>query len=314
MSFAEDVRAGMLAAQKYIPSRYFYDETGDRIFQDIMKMPEYYLTRAEYEILERQSGAILKKAFSHSRAVNIVELGAGDGTKTRLLIKAAFQISQDVQYVPVDISPSVLVQCEMRLREEFINLKINSVAAEYFSALKKLSQEKAKNRLILFLGSNIGNFNPTDRLRFTSELFESLNPGDRVLIGFDLKKDPRKILAAYNDKAGHTRDFNLNLLRRINRELGGNFNLEQFSHFPTYDPLSGRAISFLVSNVAQKVRIEQLDQEFEIQKGESIHTEFSQKFDRDMIKELAAHSGFTVLENFCDSEKLFVDSLWAKDQ
>lgn len=310
-SFARDVSEGLKATPKYLPSRYFYDAQGDRLFQKIMAMPEYYLTRAEYEIFEGQSEAILQ-AIQPKGKINLVELGAGDGYKTKVLLRHMLQEKVDFTYYPVDISQNVLDILRKDLSQSLPQLAVHGLNCEYFEALKQLDHLDDSPRVLLFLGGNIGNFTAERARRFYSELSAHLRPGDRILSGIDLKKDPRVILRAYNDEAGITRAFNLNLLERINRELGGDFRLENFEHFPNYDPVSGECRSYLISKVDQEVQIEALNQKFYFARSEPIHTEISKKYSRAEIEELAVNTGFRAARHFVDQREYFVDSLWEK--
>jgi uncharacterized SAM-dependent methyltransferase len=220
-------------------------------------------------------------------------------------------VEQDARftYRPIDISDNAISSLTENLLKELPGLHVAGIRNEYFSAIKALENASTRN-VVLFLGSNIGNFTDDRAVVFLSELNEALHPGDMVLIGFDLKKDPRKILAAYDDSSGVTAAFNLNLLDRINRELGGNFDLDAFSHYPVYDPISGQARSYLISRKQQTVQIG--EHSFEFRPWEPIHMEISRKFDPYETDALAAASGFTVVEHFFDSERNFLDTLWKK--
>ncbi|MDN4166435.1 L-histidine N(alpha)-methyltransferase [Cytophagales bacterium LB-30] len=308
--FAEEVRKGLSAHPKYLPSRYFYDAVGDALFQQIMNMPEYYLTRSEFHVLSGQKEAIAR-AWAHS-SFDLIELGAGDGYKTKVLLRHFLDKQMDFRYLPIDISANVLQILEQSLQEELPELRMLTIEDEYFQALSHLSNYSERPKLILFMGSNIGNFTPEEATDFMGQLSASMRQGDGLLIGFDLKKSPHQILAAYNDAGGITRNFNLNLLKRINRELGGDFALDQFEHFPIYDPELGAAKSYLVSKQEQEVYIEALDEAFAFERAESIYTEISQKFSLQDIKTMAERHGFEVKGQFFDEQRWFVDSLWIK--
>ena len=221
--FAADIEAGLSANPKALSSKYFYDETGSRIFQAIMEMPEYYLTNAEYDIFKGQAAEILKAIDPEGKGFHLLEFGAGDGYKTKVLLKHFLEQKVGFDYLPIDISRPILDELEAALNAEMPELDVSPKTGEYFSVLEELSGVDTRQKVILFLGSNIGNFNKDVAIRFLSTMASKMNTGDKLLIGMDLKKDPHVILKAYNDPHGHTRDFNMNLLVRINRELGGRF-------------------------------------------------------------------------------------------
>jgi len=312
MGFAEDVNAGLGADQKYIPSRYFYDAEGDRLFQEIMKLPEYYLTDCEYEIFSTRGVDILKAFSEGALSFDLLEFGAGDGFKTRILLKRLLDWGADFRYVPIDISGDVLKELKLRLSDELPALEVAPRNAEYFKALEEVQSESERPKLVLFIGSSIGNFSEDRIHRFLSELFRKSKSGDQILLGCDLKKDPHTVIRAYNDPAGITKAFNLNVLRRINRELGGDFVLESFEHYPYYDPESGLAKSYLVSKMQQTVELKQLGKTFHFDKGECIHTEISRKFAISDIEKYFAAAGFDVVEHFYDCKHYFVDTLAKK--
>lgn len=309
--FAKDVHEGLSAPQKFLSSRYFYDAKGDKIFQQIMNMPEYYLTGCEYEIFDRQKDAILE-AIHPGKKFNLVELGAGDGYKTKLLLRHFLDKKIDFEYFPVDISGDVLKSLKADLAENFEGLKVTLLNYEYFTALEKLNDLNDSPKVILFLGSNIGNFTPERASAFFEKLNHVMLPGDKLLSGIDLKKNPNTILKAYNDPAGITRSFNLNLLERMNRELGANFDLDYWDHFPTYDPFTGECRSYLMSCRQQEVTIKATGSTYSFRDNEPVHMEISRKYRIDQIEDLAQRTGFEVLEHFTDSRNYFVDSLWEK--
>lgn len=309
--FAKDVHEGLSAPQKFLSSRYFYDAKGDKIFQQIMNMPEYYLTGCEYEIFDRQKDAILK-AIHPGKKFNLVELGAGDGYKTKLLLRHFLDKKIDFEYFPVDISGDVLKSLKADLAKNFEGLKVTLLNYEYFTALEKLNDLDDSPKVILFLGSNIGNFTPERASAFFEKLNHVMLPGDKLLSGIDLKKNPNTILKAYNDPAGITRSFNLNLLERMNRELGANFDIDYWDHFPTYDPFTGECRSYLMSCRQQKVTIAATGHTYSFRDNEPVHMEISRKYRIDQIEDLAQRTGFEVLEHFTDSKRYFVDTLWEK--
>ena len=270
-----------------------------------MATPEYYLTNAEQEIFQEQSKTITRQ---FAPGADIVELGAGDGSKTRLLLAEHLERGAFC-YLPIDISGNSLAGLQQRMLEWLPGLEVIPVVGEYLEALDFLPVQSSR-RVFMFLGSNIGNFTPAHAVEFFADISGHMNAEDRLLIGFDLKKDPQVILAAYNDAAGHTRAFNLNLLLRINRELGGDFNLDQFEHYSCYDPQSGAAKSYLVSRRQQKVYLRKLEKSFEFIAGECIFMEISQKYSLTELQELAFQSGFDVSACFTDTHGYFADQIW----
>lgn len=311
--FAEDVEKGLSAPQKYIPSKYFYDAKGDVLFQRIMHLPEYYLTAAEFEIFKYQSQEIIRKA-AFKQPVQLIELGAGDGLKTKLFLKEMMEMGIDFTYYPIDISKNVLWHLEKGLKYELgLELKIEPIVGDYFDALQSESlSDKNKQKLILFLGSSIGNFDRESGNTFLYNLAKRMNPTDMLMVGFDLKKNPKIIADAYNDSQGVTRDFNLNLLVRMNHELDADFNLDAFAHYPLYDPECGAAKSYLVSKKKQQVFIGTLGRFFSFEKGETIFTEISRKYSEEDIEKMVSYAGLKVKDNFYDSKYYFTDVLMYK--
>lgn len=312
-AFAADVAAGLGAENKRLHSRYFYDADGDRLFQAIMASPEYYLTDCEYEIFERQ-GDVIARSLAVAGALEIDELGSGDGHKTRLLLDALHRNDAAFTYRPIDISANSLRMLSRRLRKTRPWLKMKPIHADYVQLLNSgelpPSAPTGPHRVILFLGSNLGNYTQAEALRFLRLVRGTLHNRDALMIGLDLQKDPAVIKAAYNDAAGNTRAFNLNLLSRINRELGGNFELSNFFHAPEYDAGSGAARSFLVSRKTHDVHIAALGRDFHFLEGERIFTEISQKYSRAQIAGLAAGAGFRVGREYYDSRHYFTDQIW----
>lgn len=307
--FRRDVIVGLLSTPKRLSSKYFYDQRGDKLFQQIMKSREYYLTKCETEIFVTRTkdlaGAISEV---NDEPFDLIELGVGDGTKSRYLLDELLKNKGDFNYLPIDISGNVLLQLERSL-SDLEGLKINCLAGEYLSMLREASQLSDNRKVILFLGANIGNMDMDEARHFCAQVRNLLQPGDLFVIGFDLKKNPKTILAAYNDRNGITREFNLNLLERINTELDGDFNLHQFSHYPMYDPHTGACKSYLVSKAEQTVRVGEACISF--REGEWIFMEISQKYSVDDIRQLANNSGFSVQKYFTDSMEWFIDSIWS---
>lgn len=309
-SFAEDVLAGLTSTPKSLSSKYFYDDEGSRLFMEIMKLPEYYLTRSEFEIFSEQTQEIFDAFSAGQDEFDLIELGAGDGTKTAVLIEHFLRQPVKFRYTPIDISQEAIDSLSAKFEKAFPSLAIEKRTGDYFRILETLKDSSSKRKIILFLGSNIGNFNPEQAVEFFKHLRAVINENDLLFIGFDLQKDPHVILDAYDDAQGVTAAFNLNLLRRINRELGANFDLENFSHYAVYRPVECAARSFLISREKQSVFIEALNRSFDFEKWEAIFMEISQKYTLTMIEELARESGFTIERNFFDSQSFYTDSLW----
>jgi L-histidine Nalpha-methyltransferase len=309
-ALAEETLEGLSSSPKYLSSKFFYDENGSKIFQKIMRMPEYYLTNSEFEIFSEQAYTIIKSFSSEKEAIELIELGAGDGIKTKLLIKELFRRNIKFRYIPIDISEEVLFGLASNFKNEFEALEIDARPGDYFDMMEELGKISDTPKVILFLGSNIGNYSHEESVRFFKHLRQIIHDQDRLFIGFDLKKDPKVILEAYNDSNGYTAEFNLNLLRRINNELGANFDLSKFRHAPYYDPEGGAAKSYIVSTEDQEVYISELDKYFRFNKWEAIYTEMSQKYDVQMIDKLAKKAGFIVEKNFTDSKGYFMNSVW----
>ncbi|MFW5874635.1 MAG: L-histidine N(alpha)-methyltransferase [bacterium] len=306
--FAQDVLCGLSLQQKSLPCKYIYDDFGTELFSRIMTLPEYYPAECEAEILENQGVAIAKKAGEGP--LNLVELGAGDGSKTRILVKSFIKAGISFTYVPIDISRAAVSRCEEHICRDFPDLRPRGMVSDYFEGLRWLSGQKQGRNVVLFLGSTIGNFTPKAATSFLADLCRSLNPGDMVLIGFDLVKDTDVMVRAYNDARGLTEQFNKNILARINRDLGGTFDLDCFRYFSGWDPASGGIQSYLISRRMQKVRIEALSETFAFRSGEAIHTESSYKFTLPQVRKMAAHSGFSISGRYPDSRSWFADFLF----
>ncbi|MCK5701693.1 MAG: L-histidine N(alpha)-methyltransferase [Cyclobacteriaceae bacterium] len=308
-TFAKEVDDGLSAYNKSLPSRYFYDSKGDDLFVKIMNMPEYYLTDAELEIFNCQTNELIQSFGMNGEHFEVVELGAGDGLKVIKLLK---QLNgHNFTYAAIDISVNAIEKLKTRLLDEIPGLDFDGQQGEYFDVLDSLKDVGKK--VILFLGSNIGNLTDSLAHKFMGKISESMNPHDKLMIGFDLKKDPEVIENAYNDPHGYTREFNLNLLRRINRELGGDFSVEKFEHAPEYHSDSGAALSYLVSLEEQSVYIQATGTSYDFKKGERIHTEISRKYDLETIHKIAKDTGLIVRKTFYDSRNYFIDVLFEKE-
>lgn len=311
--FALDVLEGLSERPKRLSSRWFYDERGSELFARIMDVPQYYLTDCEREILEQHAAAIV--APMARKPFNLVDLGAGDGRKTSLLLSHLADAGADVTYVPIDISEPAIASLVKRIRTTLPRVEVRGLVSEYANGLRWLrAQPNPRPNLVLLLGSNIGNFNKSQARAFLRRLWSALAAGDHVMVGFDLKKDIDLLLSAYNDPQGITKAFNLNLLSRINRELGGDFDVDRFRHFATYDVFSGAMESYLVSLEAQTVFIEEIGVSFEFEPWEPIHTEYSYKYLETDIDQLAAASGFTIVNKLFDRRRWFTDAVFRAEK
>jgi dimethylhistidine N-methyltransferase len=308
--FATDVLEGLSARPKHLSSKYFYDDEGSRLFQEIMKLPEYYLTGCELEIFETKADEIFNSFANGSNAFDLIELGAGDGTKTAVLVSHFLERNADITYSPIDISQEALDALSAKFSSEFPTLRMETKKGDYFHILQTLKNGGGRRKVLMFLGSNIGNFTREQSVDFFCDLREVMNPNDLLFIGFDLQKDPHVIANAYDDAAGVTAAFNLNLLTRINRELGANFDLGKFAHYANYRPIEGSARSYLISREKQEVRINALDRSFFFDQWEAMFMEISQKYTINMISGLANASGFEIKQNFFDRRDYYCDSLW----
>ncbi len=290
-SFGEAVQTGLGRDPKRLPCRFLYDEAGSLLFEEICDLPEYYLTRAEREILVRRAAEI---AALFAEPITLAELGSGSSSKTRLLIEAFLRQHGRLRYVPLDISRSILETSALALLERYGSLEIRAIASDYARGLRHVRAETQRRKLIVWLGSTIGNLGRQEAAGFLGSVRQSLAPADRMLVGIDLRKDPAALEAAYDDAQGVTARFSLNLLERINRELGGRFDVKHFRHRAVYHEPEGRVAIEVVSTRAQSVRVEDLDLELEFAAGEAIHIEDSFKYSAQEIEALAGAAGLRV--------------------
>jgi L-histidine Nalpha-methyltransferase len=297
-SFRDAVFAGLGSEPKTLPCKFFYDERGSALFEEICRLPEYYLTRTEIAILEQYAGAIAAWIGPHCR---LIELGSGASIKVRILLRA---LQTPAAYVAVDISGEWLREAAGALAADFPGLPVVAVCADYTRAfpLPPLPGPPGK-RVGFFPGSTIGNFEPDAVVRFLRHCAELLGAGGEMLIGADLKKDPAILNAAYNDSAGKNAAFNLNLLARINRELGGDIDVDRFAHVAFYNAEAGRMELYLESRAAQSAAI--AGRRFQFAAGERIHSENSYKYSVDDFRALAARAGFRPIETWTDPDRLF---------
>lgn len=308
--FKKHVEEGLSAKQKKLSSMYFYDDEGSRIFQEIMAMPEYYLTNAELENFQNHAEGIIA-SLGFQNGFNLIELGAGDGEKTAELIQALLAKNMPFTYTPIDISEEANRLLSHKLKSAFPDLKLEPKTGDYFEVLATISDHPLPS-LVLFLGSNIGNYVDQTRIGLLQLLEKNMKANDAVLIGVDLKKNPNKIRAAYYDSHGITKRFNLNLLQRINRELDANFDLNKFDFYCYYNPLDGELRSFIVSLCNQEVRINAIGKTFTFTDGECIWTELSKKYDLEELEAVMEEAGFRFVKHFIHQEHYFTDSLFRK--
>lgn len=309
IQFYTDVIEGLKSEPKRLGSKYFYDAYGDKLFQDLMNCEEYYPTNCELEIFSEKTAEICQAIIGSGDSFDLIELGAGDATKSSYLLKHLIEQKADFTYLPIDISSNVISYLNITLPVTLPGLQIIGLNGEYFQMLEKAASISGKRKVVMFLGSNIGNMPVSEAENFCRELRSYLSPGDMLLIGMDLKKNPKTILAAYNDKEGITRKFNLNLLERINRELNADFDISKFDHYPLYDPETGACKSYLISTADQTVRINDTEV-VNFLKDEYIYMEISQKFTVAQTDQMGMSAGFKPVNRFFDSKKWFIDAIW----
>lgn len=295
-AFLSHVKQGLSQTPKKLSSRYFYDEKGDDLFIKIMNLEDYYLPEYELNIIKKYSSSIASEVAKTHSSLEVVELGAGSGSKTKLMLEEFLPNFEKLSYVALDISEHVLEINKTNILNELGTIVYSNSAGNYFETYKELESSK-KARLILFLGANIGNFQMTEIIDFFHFIKKGLKVNDYVLVAFDMVKHPRKIIKAYDDSHGITKAFNLNLLSRINRELGGNFNEKKFDHYPFYNPITGVTSSQIISLEAQDVRLKD-GSEYHFEAFESIHTEISKKFFPRDIEYIARESGLTISKGY----------------
>jgi L-histidine Nalpha-methyltransferase len=311
--FANDVRLGLTQEPRSLSPKYFYDALGSQLFEAICLLPEYYLTRAETEIFQSHAAEIIAQMQAPSAPIGIVELGSGSSVKTRLLIEAILARQDRMHYRPIDISATILEQSASKLLGDYPNLYITAHVSDYTEGLSSIARRDGERILVLFLGSNIGNYMPDEGQSLLRQIRRALRPGDGLLLGVDLKKAPAILEPAYNDALGVTAAFNLNLLLRINRELDADFDPARFEHRAVYNEREGRVEIFIVSRAAHSVRIDKIGLQVEFREGEMIHTENSHKYDPAQLVALAKETGFKPNRSWFDSEKRFSCNLWSAD-
>jgi len=310
LSYEEDIeelRICLNSIPKKIPSRFFYDELGDKYFSEIMNLPEYYLTRTENLILRENTSSIFNK-LNYNKKIRFLEPGAGDGSKFAILYKS-LETKNIITYSPIDISENVLQILEKNLKKEFPELSIEPIISDY-KHIKTHIPDMDEQKVLLFLGSNLGNYTPEESIEYIRLFTDCLKKDDLFLLGVDLVKDPNIIYSAYNDSRGTTSEFNLNLLKRLNSLLQTNFNVEDFFHYPVYNPVLQQAESYLVCKEDRVIYSEILKENFYFQKFEPILTEISRKFRITEIESLAKTMNMEILEVLTDREHKYCCSLW----
>ena len=298
--FAKDVAYGLTRKNKFIPSKYFYDKTGSELFDQICSLSEYYLTRKEIEILSSIKQELPKYLVENYA---VVELGSGSAIKTRHLFEVLSKNQEKIEYYPIDIS-SIVKESSQRLQNEFDNLQITGIVDQYESGLD-LVKDMDDNKIIAFFGSSIGNFDQQSMLDFLSKIRNSMKPGDLFLLGMDLVKNKEILEAAYNDSKGTTRDFNLNLLQRINSELGGDFDISKFEHIAFYNSKEKRVEMHLRSKIKQQIFISEIGLSVNLEEDDRIRTEYSHKYTLSQIKKIAKRTGFNITKIWCDKQNYF---------
>ena len=296
--FLADAITGLSSNQRTLPCKYFYDARGAALFQKICELPEYYITRTEIDILDRNRAEIASHLGPN---IELIGLGTGAGTKTRILIET---LKDPAVYIPVDISEKQLRESTALFQKIFPNMEILPVCADYLQpVVLPTPSHKAVRNVVYFPGSTIGNFEPDEALEFLRRVANVCRENGGLLIGADLKKDPLVLEAAYNDRAGVTAQFNLNLLTRLNRELGADFDLESWRHRAVYNSDAGRIEMYLISEIDQFVHLD--EQKFHFRTGEKIITEFSYKYAPEEFARLAGKAGFRFVRMWTDNARLF---------
>jgi dimethylhistidine N-methyltransferase len=305
-SFAQDVTIGLTAPQKWLPPKYFYDDRGSQLYEQICALPEYYLYRAELDILSTYAGEI----HAEIGELALVELGSGSAAKTRHLLAAYERAGRTFRYCPVDISRGLILDTSNRLLEEYRHIKIHAMHADFAQRPEVIQALELETKAVAFLGSTLGNFTPAESLEFLQRIAAILGPDDLFLLGIDLKKSPAVVLPAYDDTQGVTAAFNLNILHRINSELEGRFSPRSFQHIALYDAERGCIEMHLRSLIAQQVPIAKIERTISFAKEETIHTESSYKYSADEIRDLAYHANLILRRTWFDAQQRFLVALF----
>lgn len=297
----QDVVQGLIRFPKVLPPRYFYDDHGSQLFEQICDLPEYYPTRTEAWILQHYATAIAQL----TGACQLIELGSGSSTKTRLLLDAYQEQGYPLYYQPIDVSAGILVESAQQLLTDYSTLSVQALVGTYEQALTALPPTTGAPRLLFFLGNSLGNFEPLECDQFFAQVTTVLNSGDYFLVGIDLRKDIALLEAAYNDRQGVTAAFNLNMLAHLNHRFVGNFDLDTFHHQAIYNPVDCQIEMYLHCQQNQLVQLKKLDLSFELTQGESIRTEISRKFDLEQMQQYLQVQGFSPLQTWTDPKQWF---------
>ena len=294
-------RDGLSASPKRLPSWLFYDEAGSALFEQITELPEYYLTRTERAIFESYAGEILQAA---GPSLTLVELGAGTATKTCILIEELLQRQTRAVFYPIDVSPSALRLAEGHLGEQFPQLRVNPIVADYTGGVEALNRISGR-KLVLYIGSSIGNFELDESVRILRRIRRSMRAGDALLLGTDMAKSQKLLVPAYDDPQGVTAEFNKNLLARLNRELDADFDLDGFRHVASWNKHCSRMEMYLESVRLQSVFLAGIDMDVNFAAGERIHTENSYKYTPEMVGTILRESGYKLEQSWHDRQKWF---------
>lgn len=299
-AMVDDVRESLLSSPRRLSPKYFYDERGSELFDQICSTPEYYPTRTENKLLLKYASDIIQK----TQPEQILELGSGYSVKTRRLFDACQDISHNCTYAPFDVCEEALIESAKKLAEEYRWLNLKPLLGDYSAGLGNLPSTTGSH-LYVFLGSTIGNFEQHDALAFINELYDVMKDGDFLLLGVDRVKKNEVLNAAYNDTQGITAEFNLNVLNVLNRELGANFDTNAFTHTAYFDEQKERIEMHLTSKTKQQVKIEELDKTIQFDKDESILTEISQKYTYTGIEKMLSQANFTITDHYEDEDAYF---------
>ncbi len=300
-AIALDVYHGLTAEPKHLPSKLFYDEPGSLLFEQITELPEYYLTRTERGIFESYAGEILREA---GPSLTLIELGAGTASKTSILIEELLRQQSRSLFYPIDVSPSALEQAVRQLGKQVPSLRVNPIVGDYTGGVPALSRIMGR-KLVLYIGSSIGNFEPPQAIRILRRIGQTLRAGDALLLGADYAKSPKILLPAYDDAQGVTAAFNKNILARLNRELDADFNLDRWRHVALWNRRCSRMEIYLESLLEQAAFVPALDLDLRFRAGERIHTENSYKYTDAMIESILRESGFSLEHTWCDRKQWF---------
>jgi L-histidine N-alpha-methyltransferase len=300
-AMAREVREGLSATPKRLPAKLFYDEVGSALFEQITELPEYYLTRTERGIFEDYAADILDAA---GPSLTLVELGAGTASKTCILIEELLQRQSRALFYPIDVSPSALNEAVKQMAVQFPQLRVSPIVADYTGGVSALTRISGR-KLVLYIGSSIGNFEPSQAVGVLRRIRRSLRAGDALLLGTDLAKSAKVLLPAYDDAQGITAQFNKNMLARLNRELDADFDLDAFRHVAVWNKRCSRMEMYLESTTKQLVFLPAIDLDVHFENGERLHTENSYKYTAQMVNTIVRESGFALEKSWSDPKRWF---------